>query len=384
MGIRTQLSQYIGNPLEWPAARKASLVLYTYLLEQLIYAIVLAGMLSVAHTASFVDVEAARHHVFYFKLLPGLTLALIIAIQLLQHRLPHHTGYEHVASQFFSLTHVYYGYTIGLLSLPVGLVMAGATMAGLIFFHRRAVLYAFGSATLLIFLLSFASMAGVLPYAPLATSLHDPTTGSLHPFLAAVYLLVSLPHLVIHFAIAAYILKRWRQREEEVRHLSSIDPLTGLMNRRSITEHLEREQARRLRSGEPLSVVMIDLDHFKQINDTWGHQVGDDVLVKAAQILKNTVRQNDYVGRFGGEEFLIILPGMDKDGAALLAERIRKTITASPFSVDQEHQVSVTASLGLCACNQQQTRSITEIIRLADDALYKAKHSGRDRLVISA
>lgn len=164
---------------------------------------------------------------------------------------------------------------------------------------------------------------------------------------------------------------------EQLRHLAEHDDLTGLLNHRVILNRLRSEIARALRQSQPLSLIMIDIDHFKQVNDTYGHPSGDVVLKEVGAILQSSIRTYDWVGRYGGEEFLIILPGSSVDGAQLRAEQLREAITAATV-LDGQHTIQVTASFGVAAGFPQDMPSM---IRLADQALYRAKSGGRNCVI---
>jgi diguanylate cyclase (GGDEF)-like protein len=156
------------------------------------------------------------------------------------------------------------------------------------------------------------------------------------------------------------------------------DPLTALWNRTQALEALDRDVARARREGAPVSVLMVDLDHFKNVNDTFGHIAGDAVLREAARRIRDAVRQYDVVGRYGGEEFVVVLPGCEADAAKSRADRIRMTIGGASIDTS-EGVVSVTASIGT-ASYPDVGRTSEELIRAADAALYRAKRSGRDRV----
>ncbi len=172
-----------------------------------------------------------------------------------------------------------------------------------------------------------------------------------------------------------------RGKNVQLEELSRVDPLTGLANRRHFMECLEREFARTVRYGGPLAFVMADLDHFKSINDRFGHQVGDDALIIVAQRLREGVRDQDIVGRYGGEEFGLILPETSLVGSAVVAERCRMLIEQSPISADGQ-RFELTVSLGAAACPHEAISTPDDLIRIADDALFKAKAAGRNRLVL--
>jgi two-component system cell cycle response regulator len=166
---------------------------------------------------------------------------------------------------------------------------------------------------------------------------------------------------------------------EALRDQAERDSLTRLWNRSSILNHLGRELARSDRESRPLGVVIVDLDHFKHINDTHGHLAGDAVLREAARRMQNSIRQYDSIGRYGGEEFLILLPGCSEADSFTQADRLRKQLAQSEMSVN-ETSVRVTASFGVTTAMPGEIWTQEALIRRADEALYMAKKSGRNRV----
>jgi two-component system, cell cycle response regulator len=167
--------------------------------------------------------------------------------------------------------------------------------------------------------------------------------------------------------------------EEALRIQATHDALTGVLNRGTIFELLQRELAKAARSAAAVGVILADLDHFKQINDRYGHPAGDAVLREAARRLKASMRAYDAVGRYGGEEFLLVLPGCALDAAIDVAQRARRAITAAPVSTGP-HAVEVTASFGVATAETGRPLDLEAVIRVADEALYRAKARGRDRV----
>ena len=170
------------------------------------------------------------------------------------------------------------------------------------------------------------------------------------------------------------------EANERLRHMSRTDALTGLENRRSIERQLETMFAHGERLSEPLSCVMSDLDRFKSVNDEFGHHAGDAVLKQFANILKKCAREIDVVGRYGGEEFIVLLPGTVLDAAVHFAERVRKEIEGHTFVFDGG-SLRRTASFGVAGWPHPRVSDCEHIVRAADDALYVAKETGRNRVI---
>lgn len=168
-----------------------------------------------------------------------------------------------------------------------------------------------------------------------------------------------------------------RKRTAQLELMATTDELTGLLNRREIMRILEIEIARVSRQSTPLSIMMLDLDHFKSINDNFGHQVGDATLKTAADSFGILLRKTDFIGRIGGEEFLIVLPDTDINDAYELAERIRQVL--EQHTVQAPSVPACTASIGIAQC--QPADNLNSLIQRADEALYKAKADGRNCVV---
>jgi len=168
---------------------------------------------------------------------------------------------------------------------------------------------------------------------------------------------------------------------EALREQATRDSLTHLWNRNSILESLSRELARSERESSPLGVVIVDLDHFKCVNDNHGHPAGDAVLCEAARRMQNSVRQYDFVGRYGGEEFLILLTNCSESESYSQAERLRKQIAQADIDFNGT-SLRITASFGVTAALPGQHWTAEALIRKADEALYVAKKSGRNRVEV--
>jgi diguanylate cyclase (GGDEF)-like protein len=176
--------------------------------------------------------------------------------------------------------------------------------------------------------------------------------------------------------VGTRIIRRDRALQEEITRLSQEDHLTGLLNRRQITQLLDNEVRRALRYDATFSVIMMDIDNFKSVNDRFGHQAGDTVLKKIADVIRKGVRATDLIGRWGGEEFIILSPETDVAGSILLAEKMRSLLEANDFGKIGD----ITASFGVAAFNQSD--DCETVIGRADAGLYAAKNGGKNRVEV--
>jgi diguanylate cyclase (GGDEF)-like protein len=176
----------------------------------------------------------------------------------------------------------------------------------------------------------------------------------------------------------AFILMVKERTDREILELAMTDSLTGIPNRRALMELAEHAMARR--GAAPMTLMMIDVDHFKRINDTWGHPTGDAVLRQVARLLAGRLRGGDVLGRYGGEEFCVLAPDTDHDGARTLAESLREIISYKTLSIENE-SIQVTVSVGVACCRADSLRDLKDLLAEADAALYAAKEAGRNRVV---
>lgn len=167
---------------------------------------------------------------------------------------------------------------------------------------------------------------------------------------------------------------------EELKNQAGLDALTGLSNRRRLGENMDEEFSVAKKNGYPLSILFVDLDDFKQVNDRFGHAVGDEMLKQSARRISGAVRDGDLVGRFGGEEFIVILPGADREASNVVADRLIETFNRETFVFNDGIELAQTASLGIATLDASAIYATSsELIHAADLALYTAKHSGKNQ-----
>ncbi len=181
-----------------------------------------------------------------------------------------------------------------------------------------------------------------------------------------------LGNLIFKMKLTLYFDKKLlKEQNTKLEGLAHKDGMTGLLNHLTALQKLEREIYYAKRTGEPLSLILMDIDDFKRINDRYGHQVGDHVIIKIAEIIRNTVRSADLIGRYGGEEFVIILPNTDLEAAKAVYLRIRQKLG----EIERAQENNITMS---CGISQYQGESIDDFIRVTDSKLYRAKNAGKD------
>jgi diguanylate cyclase (GGDEF)-like protein/PAS domain S-box-containing protein len=199
-------------------------------------------------------------------------------------------------------------------------------------------------------------------------------------FLARVEILAIEENGEKYYAAIMRDISQDKKTEDELLRLASTDPLTGAYNRREFTAIAEREALRSNRYNRPLSILMLDLDHFKRLNDTYGHAAGDKALQRFTTLCTSTLRNVDIFGRWGGEEFVALLPETDIEGASVIGERLRRLVSESVLTFNG-HKINFTASIGISQFKSGEVAIDTPLSR-ADSAVYDAKKSGRNRISV--
>ncbi len=276
-------------------------------------------------------------------------------------------------------------YAIGPYTSPFGMLLLVFPVLGFIAFGIRPMAIGLAVFALLLIASTGAERQGLIPYAPLM--LPDAFTGS-RPHSSWILSLGVIPFLgsTLILAFFALVVVQWQDRERKLAELCQTDYLTGVDNRRSFMEKGETEFLRAQRYGKPLAVILVDVDHFKRVNDSYGHAIGDEVLKLVAKTLQGQMRRHDVAARYGGEEFVLLLAETNGEEAGVVAERCRGLVE-SLARVDAGgagESVRVTVSLGIAALPLPGVDRIERLIDVADAALYRAKSEGRNRVAIAA
>lgn len=275
---------------------------------------------------------------------------------------------------YLCINYMISGYCIGILSPAMIAAYVNMIFLGLVLFTRDIVYSTLIPMTIVLLVLIFLSIHQLIPYAPLFSDALNQSVLVENMFWVYSMLIIYLPIFICSVLIFEVLLLQWQNRENLINEISQKDPLTGVFNRRVIDHNLKNLH----QTVQACSVILIDLDHFKAVNDGFGHDVGDHVLRRIAKVLSANVRGSDIVGRFGGEEFIMILQSKGIDQVREIAERCRKQIEAECFMIREGMNICITASFGFSVYRTGMTYE--QLIKQADQALYLAKANGRNQV----
>ncbi|WP_228140701.1 GGDEF domain-containing protein [Acinetobacter sp. TGL-Y2] len=282
--------------------------------------------------------------------------------------------FPYIAIIYFAVTFMYAGYTIGINSPATIAGYVSLVTVGLVLFERKMVYIIFLPITVYLLFAIVLSTLGYMDYAPVFNQSLNQQILYKNEFWVYSQLFLYIPIFFASIVLFEILLTQWRNREKQIEKISQMDPLTGIFNRRKIAHNLAEIELEQ----HNYALVLLDLDFFKHINDNFGHDIGDDVLQNVAKILSRMLREGDVVGRFGGEEFILVLPHKNLQEALDIAERCRKEIEQAQFTVDKKTRIKVTASFGVAISNALLNKEA--VIRHADQALYMAKKQGRNQV----
>ncbi|MPW45477.1 GGDEF domain-containing protein [Acinetobacter guerrae] len=278
----------------------------------------------------------------------------------------------------FTLTLCFSSYLIGTVSPATMVGYVSIVGVGLILFQRRMIYIAMIPASIMLLGCTYLSTLHIIPYAPMFNIYKTGGNTFTHPFWVYSMLFFSVPIFLTCLLLFEILLTQWRNREEYIQRLSQIDPLTNVLNRRSINLCLQHLHEQNHDTQCCYAIVLLDLDHFKQINDRYGHHIGDEVLIGVANCLSDHLRRQDYIGRFGGEEFILLLPNTPLAQVRSIAERCRLAIQKLSILVNEHTEIHISASFGIAMSNYNGNPQ--EILNQADQALYAVKAMGRNQV----
>ncbi|MCC1497024.1 GGDEF domain-containing protein [Alcanivorax sp. 1008] len=363
----------------WPPAEGALLACFMTILMNLLF--LATGLIAevLPQLAMHVQQPVLRQFNIFSLAMIALWSSVFILILLIRRNNPQSHIPGLIVTYLFGHPMVVMAYFNGVHSMVTGLLLAVTPAFGFVMFRNRHVMNALLLIWLEVILLGLAVSLGWLTDAPLYGD--QPPNRFLVPIWFFIQVLIGFPVALALLMITRYIVSTLRTREAQVRELSRRDALTGVWNRGYLNELIAREVALSERSGQPLAMVVVDLDLFKRINDEYGHAAGDQALIHAARSLGASIREVDHLGRYGGEEFVLLLPNCDEENARITAERCRTALSAEPVKTNQT-ELTLNGSFGVAAVRGDKINS-DELFRRADQALYQAKEAGRNRVVVA-
>lgn len=359
--------------LNWSALNKSILVLILAGLDQLLW--VVWNVYS--HFSHFAHWMNPHYFIFHVSLLSTTTVVSFI-LAFIAHRYRQISFFKRhfplLSIAFFSIVFIYAGYSVGILSPATIAGFISIVSLGLVLFERKIVYSVFLPITVFLLFAVILSAHGKIVYAPVFSEALNASVLSENTFWVYSMMFLYIPIFFVTLLLFEMLLIQWSNREKEFNRMSTIDPLTGIFNRRSIGLSLKLNQ----HEQRGYVIILMDLDNFKCINDNYGHEAGDLVLQQVAKILKDAVRGADLVGRFGGEEFILILNEKKLEDAIAIAERCRQHIAQHELMLIGEQKIRISASFGVSISASDLAQE--EVIRRADQALYFAKKQGRNQV----
>lgn len=371
----------LGNPLKWSEADRALFAVALMLPGVTVFLISVVFFDGAGYLSPGLD-DAARALMKSFAWAGVACWSMVLAAGLIyRRRKPTSRFLPHLVVQAYSLTSASFVVVLGVFHSAGWILFLGGAVVGFFLFGRRITglgIASFAAALGMCVWLGYQGVGGNILQAS-----QPPEVGSdaWSTWFARMALFTAI-FAAILLTLVAYIVSLLRDREQQLEVLSKTDDLTGVTNRRHFMALITAEFARAERYSTPLAVVMIDLDHFKDVNDEHGHLAGDMVLRGVAEVMRQTVRESDVVARYGGEEFVLLLPSTDLTGATDLAERCRALIADRTFT-HRGGALEVTASMGVASYPSVEVRSVDDLLSAADDAMYSAKRDGRDRVRVA-
>ena len=322
----------------------------------------------------WVDLPLLKSQIYFNIYAAILVSHLIVFCYFFEKEVWANTILPHIVLAIFVNVLLVDGFLVGIYSPATIFAFVSISGLGLILFDRKIVYIQFIIAITVYCALMYCTYHKIIPYAPLFSEnlLDHRPRHNLFWIVSMLYFII--PILISCFILCEILLTQWRHRESLIKRLSQTDPLTNLYNRRFFNERLNFIQ----KNQSHYAIILMDIDHFKSINDQYGHHIGDEVLQRVAHLLSSQTRNTDIVARYGGEEFIIALPDTSLGVAQDIAERCRLIIQNEVLETLEHKNIQLTASFGVAISIYETNTS--KVIHLADQALYHAKQLGRNQV----
>jgi diguanylate cyclase (GGDEF)-like protein len=372
--LATYFSKAFLAILDWDLVKKSQLILlYASFIAAVIYFIQIKYMYHpLANTELLVKFQWLYPSVFILNIL------LILFGFLIKNKPNVHIYYVLFLSVYYPFSLLGLPIGIGLLNMLNGVIFMGITFTALLLFPRFSVYFGLVAYVIAFYLLCALTVLGYLDYA----MAYKPYT-LLHKDVQSAQIIYSMFYTTLYavFTITLFdiSIERWRRYNSKIQKLSCTDELTGLLNRRGVKQVVDFQMQQAQILHRETSLIMVDIDNFKKINDQYGHYQGDLVLRHVADILKQNLRANDVIARYGGEEFVVLLPFTSIENAVALAEGCRKALQQSSIAVNETERLYVQACFGVSSTARMDF-DYMKLFGQADKALYQAKHNGKNQV----
>ena len=372
--LATYFSKAFLAILDWDLVKKSQVILlYASFAAAAIYFIQIKYMYHpLANTELLVKFQWLYPSVFILNIL------LILFGFLIKNKPNVHIYYVLFLSVYYPFSLLGLPIGIGLLNMLNGVIFMGITFTALLLFPRFSVYFGLVAYVIAFYLLCALTVLGYLDYA----MAYKPYT-LLHKDVQSAQIIYSMFYTTLYavFTIALFdiSIERWRRYNSKIQKLSCTDELTGLLNRRGVNQVVDFQMQQAQIIQRETSLIMVDIDNFKKINDQYGHYQGDLVLRHVADILKQNLRANDVIARYGGEEFVVLLPFTSIENAVALAEGCRKALQQSSIAVNETERLYVQACFGVSSTARMDF-DYMKLFGQADKALYQAKHNGKNQV----
>ena len=372
--LATYFSKAFLAILDWDLVKKSQVILlYASFEAAVIYFIQIKYMYHpLANTELLLKLQWLYPSVFILNIL------LILFGFLIKSKPNVHIYYVLFLSVYYPFSMLGLPIGIGLLNMLNGVIFMGITFTALLLFPRFSVYFGLVAYVIACYLLSALTVLGYLDYA----MAYKPYT-LLHKDVQNTQIIYSMFYTTLYAAFTITLfdisVERWRRYNSKIEKLSCTDELTGLLNRRGVNEIIDLQMQQAQITHRETSLIMVDIDNFKNINDQYGHHQGDLVLKHVASILRKNLRTSDVIGRYGGEEFVILLPFTSIENAVLVAETCRKALEQTAVEVKENEMLYIKACFGVSS-TAFSGFDYTGLFEQADKALYEAKHNGKNQV----